>query len=72
MLLPVALAPSSTVCSRQTAAVALEHLGSLLDVHVGVWLGPALAGMTPPLMARRLIPVRVSEEHTAETLVLHY
>lgn len=60
VLLTVILSPSNSQRSRQTSITALDLLGQQLDVHVGVWLAPVLQNMSPPLMARRIIPVRVS------------
>lgn len=61
VLLTVILSPSNSQRSRQTAIGAVELLGQQLDVHVGVWLAPVLQNMSPPLLACRIIPVRVSQ-----------
>jgi hypothetical protein len=59
VLLGVILAPSNSQRSRQAAVAGMGLLSQQLDVHVSVWLAPVLAAMSPPLMSRRIIPVRV-------------
>lgn len=59
VLLGVILTAHNSERSRSTAVSALAGLGEQLGVHVGVWLAPVLGAMTPPLMARKIIPVRV-------------
>lgn len=62
VLLTVILSPNNSQRSRQTAITAIDLLGKQLGVHVGVWLAPVLQNMSPPLMARRIIPVRVGSQ----------
>lgn len=59
VLLHVILSTNNSQRSRSAAMTAITHLGSLLDVDVGVWLGPVLCTLQPPLTARRIVPVRV-------------
>jgi hypothetical protein len=59
VLLGVILAPSNSQRSRQAAVAGMGLLSQQLGVHVSVWLAPVLAAMSPPLMSRRIIPVRV-------------
>ena len=44
---------------RSAAIHALNTLGRLQGVHVGVWLAQGLENLQPPLMARRFVPVKV-------------
>jgi hypothetical protein len=60
VLLSVILHPSNSQRSRQAAVNGMGLLSQQLDVHVSVWLAPVLAAMSPPLMSRRIIPVRAS------------
>jgi hypothetical protein len=60
VLLGVILNANNSQRSRQAAISGMGLLSQQLDVHVSVWLAPVLAAMSPPLMSRRIIPVRVS------------
>ncbi|WIA37453.1 hypothetical protein OEZ86_014371 [Tetradesmus obliquus] len=58
VLLGVVLNPNNSQRSRQAAIGGMTLLSQQLDVAVSVWLAPVLAAMSPPLMSRRIIPVR--------------
>jgi hypothetical protein len=60
VLLHTILSTSNSQRMRSTAIHALNTLGQLQSVHVGVWLAPVLDNLQPPLMARRFVPVKVS------------
>jgi hypothetical protein len=70
VLLSVILNSHNSQRSRQTAITSIALLGQQLDVHVGVWLAPVLQGMSPPLMARKIIPVRVRDVGTSARLLM--
>jgi hypothetical protein len=59
VLLHTILSTSNSQRMRSTAIHALNTLGQLQGVHVGVWLAPVLDNLQPPLMARRFVPVKV-------------
>lgn len=59
VLLHTILTTSHSQRMRSTAITALNTLGGLQQVHVGVWLARALQTLQPPLMARKFVPVKV-------------
>jgi transformation/transcription domain-associated protein len=59
VLLHTIFATNNSQRSRTAAISAIAHLSKLLDVHEGVWLGPVLCTLQPPLTKRRFVPVRV-------------
>jgi hypothetical protein len=70
VLLGVILNPNNSQRSRQAAETGMSLLSQQLDVHISVWLAPVLAAMSPPLMSRRIIPVRVSLQIYLQVFVM--
>lgn len=59
VLLHIILATNNSQRMRSTAIHALNTLGQLQEVHLGVWLAPMLEAQSSPLISRRFVPVKV-------------